>query len=102
LRTAILLCVVSVSAFVLGSTSRAEDVARATESERVFVGRSGDTFRVPAAETTCKVSAEGGKSNVICHHVPQHRYDVYFYRSNILVFRVGQPDKVVFSAKGRP
>ena len=67
---------------------------------RVFTGTSGDVFRVPSASTQCVVSAEGGAPNVICSHVGAHRYEVSFYRDNILVFR--GPDKAVWSARGKP
>jgi hypothetical protein len=76
--------------------------ARATPNSRVFVGRQGDTFRVPAAATRCFVSAEAGSTNVICNHVGKHRYEVVLYKDNLLVFRVGRPDRPVFSARGKP
>jgi len=69
---------------------------------KTYIGHSGDIFRVPSAQTECKVSAEGGATNVICTHIRTHRYEVYFYKDNILVYRVGNPDKTVWSAKGRP
>lgn len=76
--------------------------ARATPNSRVFVGRQGDSFRVPAAATRCLVSAEAGSTNVICNHMGRHRYEVVFHKDNLLVFRVGRPDTPVFSARGKP
>jgi hypothetical protein len=42
--------------------------------------------------------------NVSCEHVPYShaKHEVVFYKNNILVFRLGNPDKPVWSARGRP
>ena len=70
----------------------------------VYTGRLHDVFRVPGAGLRCEVSEEGMAVNASCGHVPyaQARYQVVFYKDNILVYRLGNPDKPVWSAHGRP
>jgi hypothetical protein len=94
---------VMAATFLLGEAT-APDAGRATPTARVFTGRAGDAFRVPAAATRCVVSQEGGATNTICRHMPlgRARYSVVFYRDNLLVYRNGRPDNPVFSANGRP
>ena len=90
-------------AFVLGRAT-APGTAPAATNSRVFTGRAGDVFRVPAAATRCAVSQEGGSANTICRHTPlaRARYSVVFYRDNLFVYRNGRPENPVFSARGRP
>jgi hypothetical protein len=92
-------CAIAALAFVLG---RGTSAAETSTDKRVITARSGDVIRVPAVETHCRVSAEAGEANLICHHAGRHRYEVYFYKRNLLVFRVGQLDRTAFSARGRP
>jgi hypothetical protein len=91
------------AAFLLGRAT-APGAAPAAPTARVFTGRAGDAFRVPASATRCVVSQEGGAANTICRHTPlsRARYSVVFYRDNLFVYRNGRPDNPVFSAKGRP
>ena len=90
-------------AFVAGRTTSV-DTASARTASHIYTGTIGDTFRVPAAATRCLVSTEGGAPDVICAHTPvsRARYDIVFYKNNLFVFRNGNPDKPVFSARGRP
>ena len=99
----LVLPLVIAAAFLLGRTT-APAAAPATATARVFTGRAGDVFRVPAAASRCLVSQEAGATNTICRHTPlaRARYSVVFYRHNLLVYRNGRPDNPVFSAKGRP
>jgi len=92
-----------VGTFVLGRAT-APGAAPAATDTRVYTGRTGDVFRVPASSTRCVVSQEGGAANTMCRHTPLAlaRYDVVFYRDNLFVYRNGRPDNPVFSARGRP
>jgi hypothetical protein len=63
----------------------------------VYIGRSGDTFRVPAAAAQCTASGEGGIPNLYCTHFPGVRYQVYFYSDQLQVWQNGNPDAPVFS-----
>jgi hypothetical protein len=90
-------------AFLVGrATSPAGAVGASTT--HVYTGRLNDVFRVPAAALRCEVNAEAGSVKVSCGHVPyaRARHDVVFYRDNILVFRLGNPDTPVWSARGKP
>ncbi len=90
-------------AFIAGRTT-SPDPASASTAGHIYTGRIGDSFRVPAAATRCLVSTEGGATDVICAHSPsaRARYSVVFYKDNLFVFRNGNPDSPVFSARGKP
>jgi hypothetical protein len=91
------------AAFLVGQAT-APGAAPAAPSSRVFTGRLGDAFRVPASATRCVVGSEGGSPRTTCWHTPlaRARYSVVFYRDNLFVYRYGRPDNPVFSARGRP
>jgi hypothetical protein len=74
--------------------------AGAAGNSRVFTGRVGDVLRVPAAATGCTVSREAEATNLICEHAPRGRYSVVFFKDNLFVYRNGNPDNPVFSARG--
>ena len=102
MRILLVLCVPLV--FLLGRLSAASPTD-SRPREQSFVARNfGDEFRVPAASTRCFVSGEGGATNVHCAHVPfaKAQYEVVFYRDNLFVYRFGDPENPVFSARGRP
>jgi hypothetical protein len=86
------------AAFLFG---RAATGASATH---VYTGRLYDVFRVPGAAVRCEVGAEARSPKLSCGHVPyaRARYDVVFYKDNILVYRLGHPDNPVWSARGKP
>ncbi|HTE83954.1 MAG TPA: hypothetical protein VK821_04415 [Dehalococcoidia bacterium] len=90
-------------AFIAGRTTSL-GTASATTASHIYTGRIGDSFRVPAAATRCVASTEGGAADLICAHTPVAlaRYEVVFYKDNLFVFRNGNPDKPVFSARGKP
>jgi hypothetical protein len=77
-------------------------LGEASAGGRVLEARIGDVVRFPGSATRCEMGAEGGAPRLVCHHAGTHRYEVSFFGKNILVFRVGNPDKPVFSARGRP
>jgi hypothetical protein len=90
-------------AFLIGRTT-GPGAASAESTGRIYTGGVGDVFRVSAAATRCLVSSEAGAVNVHCSHLPlaRARYEVVFYRDNLFVYRSGNPDDPVFSAKGKP
>jgi hypothetical protein len=79
-------------------------VVAGAAATHVYTGRLYDVFRVPAASVRCEVGQEATAVNMSCEHVPyaRARYEVVFYRDNILVYRLGHPDKPVWTAQGRP
>jgi hypothetical protein len=90
-------------AFLLGRATRPA-TASAARTGHVYSGRLGDVFSVRAAAMRCAVSAEAGAADVLCSHLPttRARYQVVYFKDNLLVYRVGRPDDPVFSARGRP
>jgi hypothetical protein len=89
------------AAFIAGRMT-VTDTASASAAGRVYTGRQGDVFRVPSAATRCLVTQEGGFPRLYCSRIGGGRYTVDFFRTSILVWRNGNPDRPVFSAKWRP
>lgn len=79
-------------------------VAVGAAATHVYTGRVNDVFRVPGAAVRCEVGKEAAMTNVSCEHVPyaRTRYEVVFYKDNILVYRLGHPDNPVWTARGKP
>jgi hypothetical protein len=91
------------AAFLLGRASNPSAAGSATATH-VYTGRLYDVFRVPGAAVRCEVGAEAGSQKLSCEHVPyaRARFEVVYARDNVLVFRLGNPHKPVWSARGRP
>ncbi|HUK93552.1 MAG TPA: hypothetical protein VLU96_00705 [Gaiellaceae bacterium] len=103
MRQIVVLGVLVGAAVVLALGLRTGSEAASTNAtKRVFTGRVGDVFRVPAISVRCIVSREGGAPDLICQHTPRWRYQVVHPKDNLFVYRSGRPDDPVFSAKGRP
>ena len=71
---------------------------------KIYVGRIGDTFRVPGVGLICLVSQEGKSPNVVCErNLPNKRprYEVVFYRGITQVYRLGDPDHAIGYAESR-
>jgi hypothetical protein len=88
-------------AFVAGRMT-GPDLASASTSARVYTGRQGDVFRVPSAATRCLVTQEGGFPRLYCSRIGGGRYTVDFFSRSVLVWRNGNPDAPVFTARWRP
>jgi hypothetical protein len=89
------------AAFIAGRVTSPEP-ASASASARVYTGRQGDVFRVPSAATRCLVTVESVFPRVYCSRIGGGRYTVDFFSRSILVWRNGNPDAPVFSARWRP
>lgn len=101
----LVLCVpIAVAAAFLVGRATSPPAAVGAPATHVYTGRLYDVFRVPGAATRCEVASEAGSLNVSCEHVPYShaKHEVVFYKNNILVFRLGNPDNPVWSARGRP
>ena len=95
-------CIVGVSAgFALGRATSTNSAA-AAGTRHVYSVQAGDVVRVPAAAARCTASREAGATNLICAHTPKALYSVVFFKDNLFVYRNGNPDNPVFSARGRP
>ena len=100
--TLVWLVPVLLAAVFLAGRMNGADGASASASARVYTGRQGDVFRVPSAATRCVVTTEAGSPRLFCSRIGGGRYTVDFFRSSILVWRNGNPDRPVFSARWRP
>ena len=89
------------AAFMLGRATNPTAASARTEAH-VYTLRQNDVVRAPAAATRCTAGAEGGAKNLLCTRSPAGRYQVVFYRDSILVWKNGNPDKPVFSARWQP
>jgi hypothetical protein len=89
------------AAFIAGRAT-GPDTASASATARVYTGRQGDVFRVPSATTRCLVTHEAGVPRLYCSRIGGGRYTVDFFRTSILVWRNGNPDSLMFSAKWGP
>jgi hypothetical protein len=86
--------------FALGRVST--ETASAGGAARVYTLRQGDIARAPAAATRCLASQEGAFRNLFCSRRPHGRYQVVFYADAIQVWRSGNPNGPVFSARWAP
>ena len=85
--------------FALLRVSDEEKATQPSGANATYTGRLGDRFRVPVAAAECQVFAEGGFPTLYCSHKPTARYQVYFYKDRLQVWRNGNPDGPVFSAR---
>jgi hypothetical protein len=90
-----------VSVLVLGYAVRSHN-SLAAKGDHTYTGRVGDVFRTRAALTQCEVSEEAGAVYLKCSHIPRARYSVVFYKNDLFVYKNGNPDNPVFSARGKP
>lgn len=98
------LIVVVLAALAVGVTFSAGQMTRTTAADAKTSGRSytlrmGDKAVIPAIGQVCQVSAEGGAPDLICARSRNARHQVTFFRDNILVWKVGNPDHPVWSGK---
>src|SRR5205823_4324781 len=88
---------VAVAAGLLVGRATNPPAAVGASATHVYTGRLYDVFRVPGAAVRCEVGSEAGSLNVSCEHVPfsHARHEVVFFKNNILVYRLGKPDRPV-------
>jgi len=89
------------AAFFVGRASQPTSAGAQVRSH-VYVARSGDTVRVPAAAVRCKVTGEAGRPDFFCERIPTGRYQVVFFTDMVQVWRVGNPNKPAFAKYWRP
>ena len=64
-----------------------------------YVLRKGDKITIPSIHEACVVSGEGGAPDLFCARSQRPHHHVVFFRDSILVWKVGNPDKPVWSGK---
>jgi hypothetical protein len=101
-RRRVLAVAVLVAAFVAGAIGA--DLIRTSPADAAaanrYTLRLGDKVIVPAIGQRCSVEAEGRAVNLSCQRRRTPRHQVVIFRDNILVYKVGNPDRPAWS--GRP
>lgn len=93
----VIFIVVAATAFVLG-TKTGLPAARASATH-VYTLRAGDKVRIPTIQPTCVLSGEGGLPDLFCARPTNPRHQVTIFRDNILIWKVGNPDRPAWSGK---
>jgi hypothetical protein len=96
-RISVAIFCVAATAFGLGTISGLPG-ARASATH-VYTLRGGDKVRIPTIQQTCELSAEGGVPDLFCARPSNPRHQVSIFRDNILIWRVGNPDRPAWSGK---
>jgi hypothetical protein len=78
-------------AFVLGQLSGPRRAQAA--SSRFFVLHVGDRVAIPVIGQRCSVEVEGGFPDLFCQRIRNAHHQVVFFRDEILVYRIGDPDR---------
>jgi len=96
-RISLAILIAGAVAFALG-TMIGLPGARASAAH-VYTLRAGDRVRVPTIQQTCVLTAEGGAPELLCERTSRPRHEVAIFRDNILVWKVGNPDRAAWSGK---
>jgi hypothetical protein len=62
-------------------------------------GIDGDKVTIPAINQVCSVSTEGGAVDLFCARPRNAHHQVTIFGANILVWKVGNPDRPAWSGK---
>jgi hypothetical protein len=84
-------------AFAVGQVTHTS-VAEASTSHR-YTLRVGDKVTIPAINQVCSVSTEGGAVDLFCARPRNAHHQVTIFGANILVWKVGNPDRPAWSGK---
>lgn len=77
------------------TSTRAANAAAA----HAYTLRIGDKVAIPAISQVCSVSTEGGSPDLSCERPRNVHHQVTIFRNSILVWKVGHPDRPVWSGK---
>lgn len=97
LSTAVACAAALAAAFVVGQLTGTRPAA--ASAAHVYTLRMGDKVSIPAINQACTVSAEGGATDLFCARARGAHHQVVFYRDNILVWTVGNPDNAAWHGK---
>jgi hypothetical protein len=73
--------------------------AAQAKASRIYTLRIGDRVLIPSVGQRCTVEVEGGAPELFCSRGHGARDQVTFFRDNILVWKVGNPDHEAWSGK---
>jgi hypothetical protein len=83
--------------FVVGQLT-VTNAARASAA-RIYTLRVGDRVLIPSVGQRCTVYVEGGAPELFCDRSRRAHHQVTFFRDDIQVWKVGNPDSPVWSGK---
>ena len=83
--------------FVIGQMTGAR--AAKASATHVYTLHIGDKVTIPAIRQVCSVSTEGGAADLFCARQRNAKHQVTIFRDNILVWKVGNPDRPAWSGK---
>jgi hypothetical protein len=84
-------------AFAVGQVTHTS-TAEASASHR-YTLRVGDKVTIPVINQVCSVSTEGGAVDLFCARPRDAHHQVTIFGNNILVWKVGNPDRPAWSGK---
>jgi hypothetical protein len=85
------------ASFVVGQMTGTRSAE--ASSTRAYTLRIGDKVAVPAINQVCSVSTEGGAADLFCARPRRAHHQVTIFRDNILVWKVGSPDRPAWAGK---
>jgi len=72
--------------------------AKASAAHR-YTLRLGDRVTIPSVNQRCAVYTEGGAPELFCARPLHPRHQVTIFSDNILIWKVGNPDRPAWSGK---
>jgi hypothetical protein len=73
--------------------------AAKASTARAYTLRIGDKVAIPAISQVCSVSTEGGAVDLFCARPRNAHHQVTIFRDNILVWKIGNPDRPAWTGK---
>jgi len=73
--------------------------AAGASTGHAYTLRIGDKVWIPAINQLCSVSTEGSAADLFCSRRRNAHHEVTIFRDNILVWKVGNPDRPAWSGK---
>jgi len=86
------------TAGAIGAALIRTNTADASAAHR-YTLRLGDKVTIPAIRQVCSVEAEGRAVNLFCDRQRRPRHQVTIFRDQIVVWKVGNPDRPAWSGK---
>ena len=83
--------------FVIGQMTGAR--AAKASATHAYTLHLGDKVTIPTIRQVCSVSMEGGAAELFCARQRNTKHQVTIFRDNILVWKVGNPDRPAWSGK---
>jgi hypothetical protein len=84
-------------AFIVGQLTQMS--AAEASATHLYTLRVGDKVAIPAINQVCSVSTEGGAVDLFCARPRNAHHQVTIFGDNILVWKVGNPDRPAWTGK---